>query len=521
LPANVDKTNYILKQLTYFNIGLWFYPKFQLFFLTELKVSCVLFTELKQLNKLIFNLHNLIKSVDNITRGFMFAKMNSAVWLSTLVFLIIVSFSACNKSVKPQLSGTTDSEFYFPGEFEPHESVWMGWPVYENKAGWSVKDLHVQLWATMTPYVYVDVAVNPDNAKKGWKYENQMAEIRLLMKKYNVPEDKVRFHIIKHEDVWWRDMGPIFLVNKKGERAAVNFGFNGWGYEANKSAYSVSESSIDSLVAAYLKVKEIRTTSLISEGGDREFNGKGVLMVVESVEKHRNPNMTKEQMNAEFKRVLGVKKVIWLPYGRYDDDLTFKGLLPTADGKNNIYTAITTGGHIDEHVRFVSATKILYTEISPEDAKKDPIASENKRRFDANLKVLRSETDQDGNKFELIEMPSAPAIFETLKPGDGVYDYLAANDSMKLNNPIPAGKPIKVVLASSYLNFLVTNGVVLAQKFWKEGSPDEWKKLDQQAFKILQSVFPDRKIVGFDPRAINIGGGGIHCNSQQMPKIVK
>ena len=410
------------------------------------------------------------------------------------------------------------SSFYFPGEFEEQEAVWMGWPTYENKAGWSVKDLHVQIWAAMAPYVYVNVAVNPDDPKKGLKYRAQIAEIKVLMKKYHVPENRIRFRKIRHEDVWWRDMGPIYLIDGKGHRAVADFSFNGWGYEANDSEYSRKEGSIDVQIARLEGIKKIFKTRMISEGGDRELNGKGVMIVVEAVEIQRNPGMTREQMESEFKKVLGVKKIIWLKKGRYDDDQTFTGCLPDKDGKKELYTVIATGGHIDEHVRFVSPNRILYTEVSEEEAKDDPIAAENRKRFEENLQIMKSATDQDGKPFELIAMPSAPTIIETLQPGDGVYDYLASNDSMKKLNKIPEGKPIKVILASSYLNFLITNRVVLAQKFWLEGRPEGWKKLDDQAMKILQAQFPDRKVIAFDAKAINIGGGGIHCNTQQVPK---
>ncbi len=413
------------------------------------------------------------------------------------------------------------AEVRFPAEFEPQESVWMGWPTYENKAGWSVEELHVQIWAALAPTVYIDVAVNPDNKEKEYVYDDQIKRIQELMKKYNVPANKVRFHKIAHDDVWWRDMGPDFVIDKDNNLQVADFGFNGWGYEANNSDYSKSEEKIDENVAAELGLK-IRSSNMISEGGNREFNGKGTMMAVELVEKQRNPKMTKTQMEAEYKRLLGVTHVIWLPYGRFDDDLTFRGKLPNEKGEKEIYTVITTGGHMDEHTRFATPNKILYTSISEEEAKKDPIAAENKRRMDANLKVLQKAKDQDGNGFELVPMPSAPAIYETLKPGDGVYDYLSENDSIIKQNPLPkGGKPIKVILASSYLNFLISNKVVVAQKFWKPGAPEAWKALDKKAQDILQKAFPDRKIVAIDPRAINIGGGGIHCNTQQKPLVEK
>lgn len=427
-------------------------------------------------------------------------------------------FLGCKKDNNSIATTAAIPEVRFPAEFEPQESVWMGWPTYENKAGWSVEELHVQIWAALAPTVYLDIAVNPDNSEKGYVYEDQIKRIKELMAKYGVPEAKVRFHKIAHDDVWWRDMGPIFVVNAKNQLEIADFSFNGWGYEANNSEYSLAEEKIDEKVAQETKLK-INSSSMISEGGNREFNGKGTMIVVEKVEKQRNPKMSKAQMEAEYKRLLGVTNVIWLPYGRYDDDLTFKSKLPNEKGVKEIYTVITTGGHIDEHTRFANPTTILYTSISAEEAKKDPIAAENKRRMDANLAVLKQAKDQDGKAFQLVPMPSAPAILETLKPGDGVYDYLASNDSINLQNPLPKDQPIKVILASSYLNFLISNKVVVAQKFWKPGAPEAWKKLDEKALTILKATFPERKVVALDPRAINIGGGGIHCNTQQKPLL--
>lgn len=464
-------------------------------------------------------LKNLFKSTVSKNKGSFFIN-NKRMVSSVFIFLIITTFSFCKKAEGKNIVEVvvTESNVRFPAEFEPQESVWMGWPTYENKAGWSVEDLHVQIWAALAPNVYLDVAVNPDNKEKGYSYAEQMKKIHELMAKYKVPADKVRFHKIAHDDVWWRDMGPVYVVNKNNQLEIADFSFNGWGYESNNSDYSVAEEKIDENVAKEAGLK-INSSKMISEGGNREFNGKGTMIAVERVEKQRNPGMSKTQMEEEYKKLLGVTNVIWLPYGRFDDDLTFKGKLPNVKGVKEIYTVITTGGHMDEHTRFVSPSKILYTLISEEEAKKDPIAAENKRRMDANLKILQNSKDQDGNKFELIPMPSAPGILETLRPGDGVYDYLVSNDSINKQNPIAKDKSIKVILASSYLNFLISNKVVIAQKFWKLGAPESWKALDKKAADILQKTFPDRKVITFDPRAINIGGGGIHCNTQQKPLI--
>jgi len=467
-------------------------------------------------------LKNFFKSKNGKFELSIFTINNKKIVSGIGLFLIASSITSCKKAEAKEIDAkkVAVTDVRFPAEFEPQESVWMGWPTYENKAGWSIEDLHVQIWAALAPTVFIDVAVNPDNKDRGFSYDDQIKKIQELMAKYHVPANKVRFHKMVHEDVWWRDMGPIYVVNGKNQLEIADFSFNGWGYEPNTSDYSVAEEKVDENVAKESGLKTI-SSKMVSEGGNREFNGKGTMMAVEVVEKQRNPHMNKAQMEAEYKRLLGVTNVIWLPYGRFDDDLTFKSKLPNEKGVKEIYTVITTGGHMDEHTRFATPNKILYTAISDEDAKKDPIAAENKRRMEANLKVLQNAKDQDGNKFELVPMPSAPAIYETLKPGDGVYDYLVSNDSTKMQNPIAKDKPIKVILASSYLNFLISNKVVVAQKFWKPGCPESWKALDKKAADILQNAFPDRKIVTIDPRAINIGGGGIHCNTQQKPLITK
>ena len=92
--------------------------------------------------------------------------------------LLVISVVSCKKTeVKPNSEisqAVADTSVRFPAEFEPQESVWMGWPTYENKAGWSIEDLHVQIWAALAPNVYIDVAVNPDNKEREFSYDDQI-----------------------------------------------------------------------------------------------------------------------------------------------------------------------------------------------------------------------------------------------------------------------------------------------------------------------------------------------------------
>ena len=66
-------------------------------------------------------------------------------------------------------------------------------------------------------------------------------------------------------------------------------------------------------------------------------------------------------------------------------------------------------------------------------------------------------------------------------------------------------------LAASYVNFYIANEAVVMPAF---GDP-----MDEKAQAILQELFPTRKVVAIPARDILIGGGNIHCVTQQIPKI--
>jgi len=101
-------------------------------------------------------------------------------------------------------------------------------------------------------------------------------------------------------------------------------------------------------------------------------------------------------------------------------------------------------------------------------------------------------------------------------PEDETYRYIASL-TFEDGTVIPEGSRITVVSATSYLNFLITNGIVLTPVYWKQGRPASMAAKDNRMKQILQKAFPDREIVGINPEAINVGGGGIHCITQQQP----
>lgn len=417
--------------------------------------------------------------------------------------LLLAAICACGSD--PAAAPETDSaaeSFVFPAEFEPHRSLWMAWPTYENKRGLPTEPLLIEIIRAAEGRVAIDLLAQDDG---------EAAAIRERFRREAVPDGHVTIHRVPHGDVWVRDMGPIFLRGDRGGLRIADFGFNMWGYESPESPNSRLEEAVDRQVAGLLGL-EVEKSALISEGGSREFNGRGVMLAVEAVELQRNPGWTLEAMEEEFRRMLGVSKVIWLAEGMAEDELTFRGRLP-----GGVYTVITTGGHVDEFARFADPETILLAEVTDEERRTDPIAAISYDRLEESFRRLSAATDQDGNPFRIVRVPAPDSLFDTMRAGDGVFDYIQPLE-YEDGSSIGPDDEIRVVAAASYLNFQVTNELVLAQKYWKPGMPESLRAKDERALAILRDVFPGREVLPLDAMAVNLGGGGIHCILQQEPR---
>ena len=395
-----------------------------------------------------------------------------------------------------------------PAEYDPQDAIWLIWSPIDHKQGYSNEAVSMAIIEAVAPFTKVVVTAATDSL-----YERALQ----MIPQDFIREGKVETLLLPSEELWVRDMGPNFVEMSNGKKGIVDFGFNAWGYvsETGMDDYTIRMEKYDEEVAK-LRGLLLVSTELISEGGDREVNGEGTLMVVETVEQGRNPNWSKKEMEEEFKRVLGVDKVIWLKEGLYEDDHTFRGPIEL-ENEENAYTVVTTNGHIDEFARFVNDSTILLAEV-PEEDMHDPVARENHRRMSENLAILEAATDQDGNPFHIVRMPLPQLIVRKMKPGDSVYDYISTLDYQD-GSVFPIGKEINVIAAASYLNFLISDHVILGQKYWMPGLDEAIKERDEEAQRILQSVFPKREIVMIDALSVNLGGGGIHCITMQEPKI--
>lgn len=359
--------------------------------------------------------------------------------------------------------GSAPSAVRYPADFETQQAVWFQWPseVYEQGSR-PVSPSMINLIKAFAPYVRVNVMS---------RSTDEILNIKNLLKNSGYIGSNVHFYIINHLSIWARDVGPIFVKDNQNRLSVVDFGFN--NYSRGGSQYYIdTESQVDRLVASIFKLPVINT-KLVSEGGAIESNGRGTLMVTESVVLKRNPSMTKQQIEDEYKRVLGVKKVIWLKKGLAEDD------------------AITSG-HINEIARFAGAGTILLAQVLPGDRYTDAVSNESYLRLEENYNILKNATDQDGKPFRIIRVPMPPTIYR---------------------QPADTGKiPIR-----SYLNYAVTNGAVIMQVYWKSGMSSGLKDTEDGVKDILKGVFPGRDVIGVNVEDINLWGGGIHCVTQQMP----
>ena len=388
----------------------------------------------------------------------------------------------------------------FPAEFELHDSIWMAWPRYENKKGRPTDPVHMQILKATSGHVAVDLLVVSEG------------EVRALLDAAGIAYNHVRFHSIPYDDVWLRDTGPIFLKGSKGSLKIADFRFSMWGYEGRSPRFLHTEAGVVSHIAESMDL-EIIKSSLVSEGGNHEVNGRGTMLSVRAVEQQRNPGVSLEEIESELRRVLGQEKVIWLESGVAEDGLTFKGKLP-----GGIFSTIATGGHVDQFARFINSSTVLLAEVSVKQRDTNAIAAISFERLERSRDILERSTCQDSGPLDVVRIPVPELIVETVRAGDDVFDCLQSLN-YEDGTVIGVEEEIQVVAASSYLNFQITNGLVLMPVYWKPGMPDTLLQTDQHAQQILAEAFPNRDVVPIDVLNANLGGGGLHCMIQPQPAV--
>ncbi len=156
--------------------------------------------------------------------------------------------------------------------------------------------------------------------------------------------------------------------------------------------------------------------------------------------------------------------------------------------------------------------------MTEEQRDNDPIAAVSFERLERSLEILENSSCQDGHPLNVVRVPVPDVILETMSASDAVFDYLQSL-TYEDGTMIRSDEAIRVVAATSYLNFQVTNGLVLMPVYWEPGMPDAVRQKDEHARRVLAEAFPDREVVPIHALNANLGGGGIHCMIQPQPAV--
>lgn len=353
------------------------------------------------------------------------------------------------------------ADFYMPGEWAPHQAIWMIWPHrpdnWRNNAAPAQATFAelAQAIAVATP-VYMAVP------------ESEMDKATAIM------PAEVTLVAINSDDAWARDTGPTLVINDKGERLGISWQFNAWGGELG-GLYDdwQQDQAVAGAMLRELNIPE-QDSTLILEGGAIHVDGEGTLLTTAEclLNANRNPHLSQADIEQALAKQLGVSHFIWLPQGVYLDE---------------------TDGHIDNMACFARPGEVV---LHWTDDQTDP----QYERSQAAFKVLSAARDAKGRQLKIWKLPQPGPLFITAEEAAGVEVSTA--------QPRLAGER----MAGSYVNFLITNNRLIY--------PLLDPKTDGAAHAILEQIFPELEVVGIAAREILLGGGNIHCITQQIPEKI-
>ena len=358
--------------------------------------------------------------------------------------------------------------FRMAAEFEKHHGCLMIWP--ERPGSWIYGAKSAQ-----KTFAQIATAIS------------QSEQLYMLVSKQQQENAKQLLpscaHIItmQSDDAWARDTGPTFVVSGNSATPydsrivrGINWEFNAWGGTFD-GLYANWDN--DNLIAKnFLNIINCdcyNASPFVLEGGSIHSDGEGTLLVTESclLSKGRNPNLSKSDIENKLKQYLNVSKIIWLPYGIYNDE---------------------TNEHVDNICAFTAPGEVVL-------AWTDNIDDPQYNMSNACLEVLNNTTDALGRQIKVrkLPIPSKPVCITEYECNGFKFE-----DGEDIRTP-------QERLAASYVNFYIANDSVIVPQFNDIN--------DSIAVKILSEAFPDRTIIPIYAIDIIVGGGNIHCITQQIP----
>ncbi len=355
----------------------------------------------------------------------------------------------------PPTTPAADS-YRMPAEWEEHSRTWMLWPFRPDVWRENARPAQAAFAAVAAAIArFEPVTVGALPALVESARRMLPAEVAVVALEYN--------------DAWLRDSGPTFLVNRAGGLAGVDWLFNAWG------GHYADFSADDALAGHILDAAGARRyrADTVMEGGALHTDGEGTLLVVAECLLHpsRNPHLSKAEIETHLQEWLNAQTVIWLPYGVANDE---------------------TAGHVDNLACFVRPGVVALTWTDDES---DPQYA----RSLAAERILLASRDAQGRRLEVHRIHQPGPLFMT----DAEASTIVQREGSR---PRRGGAR----LAASYINHYIANRAVVVPVF---DDPH-----DAPALAQLTALYPQRAIVSVPGREILLGGGNVHCITQQQPK---
>ena len=338
-----------------------------------------------------------------------------------------------------------------PAEWEPQDAVMLTWPHKNSPWDWILDDV-VELYEALATVIcdYADVVIAVPEA--------QLDEVRSRLEAMGAPLEYIHLYPCPSNDTWARDHGPLTVETPDGFKI-LDFQFNGWG---GKFPHDLDDQISRQLFAQdAFPCATIESQTWVLEGGSIETDGEGTLLTTSSclLNKNRNPDLSKADIEARLMAAFGVQKINWLDHGYLAGD--------------------DTDGHIDTLARLCPNNTIVYTACDDE---QDEHYNELKK-MEAQL---QSFTNAKGEPYRLLPLPWAGEVL-----GDESDERLP----------------------STYANFLVINEAVLVPIY---GLP-----MDEDALEVVAQAFPGYEIFGIPCLSLIEQGGSLHCITMQIPEGVR
>jgi agmatine deiminase len=259
--------------------------------------------------------------------------------------------------------------FHMPAEWEPHDAVWLSWPHNKNTFPSlpAVEEAYFEFVTAITTSERVELFVPSAVVHR---------KILTRLRETSVDLSRVHLHTIDFSDVWIRDYGPTFVVNRTLKRTAmVHWNFNAWG---GKYENQVRDGKIPATMNRWLDLP-LFVPGIVLEGGSIDVNGRGTVLTTRSclLNPNRNPSLSGNEIEEFLKEYLGVVKVIWLNDGIVGDD---------------------TDGHIDDIARFVAPSTVVC-------AYEKDIADANYPVLHENYEILKQSSDENGTPLKVVKLP--------------------------------------------------------------------------------------------------------------------